>query len=61
MAGSKNNIQPRLTGGEENPEAIENIKNKFRLLCQQEVVVIEHNNQRIIRLPLIPEREPVTT
>jgi len=57
----KNNIQPRLTGGEENPEAIENIKNKFRLLCQQEVVVIEHNNQRIIRLPLIPEREPVTT
>jgi LytS/YehU family sensor histidine kinase len=56
----RNNIQPKINNAEENTEVIENIKNKFRLLCQQEVSVTEKGNERLIRLPLIPYTETMT-
>lgn len=36
-------------------ENIENITNKFRLLCQKEVAIVEAAGQRLIRIPLITE------
>jgi two-component system LytT family sensor kinase len=54
----KNNIQKKIA--DENTAdntGIENIINKFRLLCQQSVLIKEIDGQRIIRIPLIPEPE----
>jgi hypothetical protein len=51
------NVQPKLYGGKENEEAIENIANKFRLLTQREIRIIELNEKKIIRLPLLEQKE----
>ncbi len=53
----KNNIEPKLNCIDCCEEGLENIANKFRLLCQKEVVIEETPHQRIIRLPLIPYKE----
>lgn len=50
------NIQPKVKIDEE-LEAIENIANKYRLLCQQEVVIREYQKNRLIQLPPIPNKE----
>lgn len=55
----KNNIQPKVNCDENCDEVLENISNKFRLLCQQEVVIREDENERIIQLPLIANKEMV--
>jgi hypothetical protein len=51
------NVQTKLYGGKENEEAIENIANKFRLLTQREIRIIELNEKKIIRLPLLEQKE----
>jgi hypothetical protein len=51
------NVQPKLYGGKENEGAIENIANKFRLLTQREIRIIELNEKKIIRLPLLEQKE----
>ena len=53
----RHNVQPRINNLDDNHEVIENIINKFRLLCQQEVSVTGRENERVIRLPLIPYAE----
>jgi hypothetical protein len=52
-----NTVQPKLNCTDCFDEGIENISNKFRLLCQKEVVIEEGPSERIIRLPLIPNKE----
>lgn len=51
------NKQPKLYGVRESEQAIENILNKFRLLTQKEIEIIEENKKRIIRLPLMGKKE----
>jgi two-component system LytT family sensor kinase len=57
----KNNLQPRMNNNnlEECCEVMENIGNKFRLLCQQEIIIEEKDLERTIQLPLIPNTETV--
>jgi sensor histidine kinase YesM len=49
----EHNKQPKLYGTKEGEEAIDNIANKFRLLTQKEIEIIDEIQKRIIRLPLI--------
>lgn len=51
------NIQPRQNSQEDNGQGLENISNKFRLLCQKEMQMETTQCERIIRLPLIPSKE----
>jgi two-component system, LytTR family, sensor kinase len=53
------NKQPKLYGTKEGEEAIDNIANKFRLLTQREIEIVEETEKRIIRLPLLGKKEPV--
>jgi two-component system, LytTR family, sensor kinase len=55
----EHNKQPKLYGTNEGEEAIDNITNKFRLLTQKEIEIVEETEKRIIRLPLIEKKEPV--
>jgi sensor histidine kinase YesM len=52
-----NSIQPKLNNTEGPNDRLENISNKFRLLCQKDVVIEETPRERIITLPLIPNKE----
>ena len=52
----RNNIQRKLTEETVPSGNLENISNKFWLLCQKRVVVTETNGERIICLPLITEK-----
>jgi LytS/YehU family sensor histidine kinase len=53
----KNTVQPKLNNTEGTNDRLENISNKFRLLCQKEVIIEETPMERIITLPLIPNKE----
>jgi len=52
-----NTVQPKLNCTDCYDEAMENITNKFWLLCQKEVVIEETATERKIQLPLIPNKE----
>lgn len=57
----KNNIQAKLGSDiQANKEGLDNIINKFRLLCQQTVTIEESAAHRVIRLPLIKKEEMST-
>jgi two-component system, LytTR family, sensor kinase len=57
----KNNIQAKLGGDEQaHMEGLDNIINKFRLLCQQTVTIEDSATHRAIRLPLIKKEEMST-
>ena len=57
----KNNIQAKLGGDiQANKEGLDNIINKFRLLCQQTVTIEDSATHRVIRLPLIKKEEMST-
>lgn len=51
------NVQPKLYGGNESEEALENIANKFRLLTQKEIEIIEMPEKREVLLPLVLQKE----
>ena len=55
------NVQPKLYATKENEEAIDNIANKFRLLTQKEIEIIESPEKRVILLPLMEQKELSTT
>ncbi|HUS01085.1 MAG TPA: hypothetical protein VMY77_05125, partial [Chitinophagaceae bacterium] len=54
------NLQPKLYGSLESEEAIENISNKFSLLTKGNIMISEQEQKRIIRLPLLAQKEPRT-
>lgn len=57
----KNNIQAKLGSDvQANKEGMDNIINKFRLLCQQTVTIEDSATHRSIRLPLIKKEEMST-
>lgn len=57
----KNNIQSKLgSDAQDHKEGLDNIINKFRLLCQQTVTIEDSVTQRTIRLPLIKKEEMST-
>jgi LytS/YehU family sensor histidine kinase len=51
------NVQPKLYGSNESAEALENIANKFRLLTQKEIEIIELPEKREVLLPLVLQKE----
>jgi two-component system, LytTR family, sensor kinase len=55
----ENTVQLKLNCTDCFDKGIENITNKFRLLCQKEVLIDESEAARTIRLPLIPNKELV--
>lgn len=52
-----NTVQPKLNYADCFDEGIENIANKFRLLCQKEIAIEEAASERTIRLPLLSNKE----
>ncbi|MGZ5191058.1 MAG: hypothetical protein ACXWCZ_08540, partial [Flavisolibacter sp.] len=54
----RNKVQPKMNNNEEGWEVIDNISNKYRLLCGCDIVIREIDKERIIQLPLIT-KEPV--
>ncbi len=53
----KNNMQARFSQTEDCCDVIENINNKFCLLCQQSLRIIENGEEHIIQIPLIQNKE----
>jgi LytS/YehU family sensor histidine kinase len=51
------NVQPKLYGSKESEEALDNIANKFRLLTQKEIEIIEQPGKREVLLPLVQQKE----
>jgi len=57
----KNNIQAKLgSEAQGNMEGLDNIINKFRLLCQQTVRIEDSTTHHVVRLPLIKKEEMST-
>ena len=54
----RNNIQPKMNNPETS-QVLENIMNKYRLLCQKEIQLLETDHERLIMLPLIPHLETI--
>jgi len=57
----RNTVQPKLNCTDCFDQGIENINNKFRLLCQKEIEIEETASERTIRLPLLPTKELIET
>jgi LytS/YehU family sensor histidine kinase len=55
----KNNIQVKIGDTPDN-KGIENIRNKFRLLSHQNLIINDSETYRIIQLPLMDQPETVT-
>jgi sensor histidine kinase YesM len=56
----KNNIEKKLAGEDTGDrKGITNIANKFRLLCQQSIIIKDIGTHRIMQVPLIPHTETV--
>lgn len=53
----RHNVQPRISHTEPHGEVLENIANKYRLLCQPEVMIEFGNGYWVMRLPLIAAKE----
>ena len=52
----KNTMQPKL-GNYDTETGLENIARKFWLLCQQSISIESNDQERVILLPLIPQKE----
>lgn len=53
----KNNIEKKVVDDVADQSGLENVANKFRLLCQQNIVVLKNADYNIIELPLIHQSE----
>jgi len=53
----RNKLQPKINTQEDGWEVIDNIANKYRLLCGCDIVIKEVLNERIIQLPIIKNKE----
>jgi two-component system, LytTR family, sensor kinase len=53
----KNNIEKKVVDDVADQSALENVANKFRLLCQQNIIVTKTADYNIIELPLIRQSE----
>jgi hypothetical protein len=56
----RNNIQPKmLTEAMDFESGLDNLVTKYRLMNQPPIVIAEYEKERIIRIPLITEKEEV--
>ncbi|HTF27578.1 MAG TPA: histidine kinase [Flavitalea sp.] len=53
----KNNIEKKIADDPMHQSGLENVANKFRLLCQQSIIINKSADYNIIELPLIPQTE----
>jgi len=53
----KNNVQKRISDNRTENAGLENISNKFRLLCHKDVVINYSQTDKVLVLPLINEPE----
>jgi two-component system LytT family sensor kinase len=53
----KNSIQPKINNSDTSQEVVENINNKYRLLCGCEIRIEESDKERSVRLPLIANKQ----
>ncbi|MCK7558341.1 histidine kinase [Chitinophaga sedimenti] len=52
----RNNLAPKLGGSTEETDAgIDNVLNKYKLLCHREIVIAATETERVVLLPLINE------
>jgi two-component system LytT family sensor kinase len=52
-----NTVQPKINNTDTSREIVENINNKYRLLCGCEIRIEESDHERSVRLPLIPNKQ----
>ena len=52
-----NKVQPRVNADLPPMDVIENIRNKYRLLCGEEIIIIEEEGIRRVQLPYIPDEK----
>lgn len=52
-----NSVQPRMNVADDQSEVVQNINNKYRLLCGCEIRIREAGKKRTIQLPLIKDKE----
>lgn len=59
----EHNVQPKIRIGIEElePAGLDNIINKYRLLCRQTVAIRQTDKQRVIHIPLIDPEETTLT
>lgn len=53
----RNTVQRKFGTMDMQDEGLQNVSNKFRLLCQQEVVIENTPTERSLLIPLIPQKE----
>jgi two-component system LytT family sensor kinase len=53
----RNNIEKKLADDQADQSGLENVANKFRLLCQQNIVINKTADYNVIELPLIAQSE----
>lgn len=56
----QHNLQPKMNPTDNCCEVLDNISNKFKLICQKDIQIEKHGNQRFVYLPLIPCKEEIT-
>ena len=57
----KNNVQKRISDTVlRDEQGIANISNKYRLLCQNTIQIIDAGKHRIMRVPLLSPEQIVT-
>lgn len=53
----KNSVQKKVTDEEASNSGLDNIGNKYRLLCQQCISIKENSTDRTVRIPLLNKEE----
>jgi len=53
----KNTIQPKINNTETNVEVVENINNKYKLLCGCQLKIKENDKERSVLIPLIENKK----
>jgi sensor histidine kinase YesM len=56
----KNNLRPKVNGGDSSSEGLDNVANKFRLLCGENISIKQTPTSRLIQLPVIQNKEKIT-
>jgi hypothetical protein len=56
----KNNLRPKFNSGDGSNEGLDNVANKFRLLCGENIIIKQTPTSRLIQLPVIQNKEKIT-
>jgi len=55
----EHNLQPKMNPTDNCCEVLENISNKYKLICQKDIMIEKRDRRRYVFLPLIPCKEEI--